>query len=184
MPIRKLHHSERARFAAHLKRLDSSDRRSRFVQAFVSDERIDAYVAGIKDDDVVLGAFDDDRMVGGTHVAFGVDSAEIGVSVEAAHRSQGLGGRLFAAAAQLARNRQIAKLYTFCLADNQAVAAMARRHGMAIRRECDEAEAFVTLAPPDLITVSAELSADFLTALHDWEEGLRQSCRGIWPART
>ena len=184
MPIRKLHHTERPLFVDHLKRLDANDRRNRFVQAVVSDARIESYVAGIGDDDVILGAFLDDVMVGGTHVAFGADSAEIGVSVEVAHRSQGMGGRMFAAAAHLARNRQITKLYTFCLADNHAVAAMARRHGMALRRESEETEAFMTLAPPDLMTVSAELNADFLTALHDWEQGLRQSCRGVWPVAT
>ncbi len=179
MLIRRLFPHERSLFAAHLKRLSGDDRRFRFADAVVSDARIDAYVAGIADDDIVLGGFVAGAVAGAVHVGLADGLAEIGVSVEAAHRGRGLGGALFTHAVRWARNRGAVRLYTLCQADNRAMAALARRQGMDIHHESGTAEAYLPLAPPDLVTVSDEVGCGVQSALHAWAEGMR-ACRLPW----
>lgn len=175
MLIRRLHPRERPLFAAHLKRLSDDDRRFRFAHAVVTDARIDAYVEGIADGDVVLGGFDDDRLVGAVHVGLGDGAAEIGVSVDSDRRGCGIGAELVTHAVHWARNRGAVRLYTLCLADNRAMAALARRQGMEIRSESGTAEAYLPLPPPDLVSVTDEVGCGMQSALSDWAD-LVQSC--------
>ncbi len=173
MLIRRLFPHELHRFAAHLKGLSADDRRFRFAHATVSDASIDAYVAGIAAGDVVLAGLVGDDLAGAVHVALGASIAEIGVSVAAAYRGRGLGSDLFTRAVRWARNRGAVRLYTLCLGDNLAMAALARRHGMDLQRESGTAEATLPLPPPDLASVSDEV-------VQDWA-ALMRSCRGLWP---
>lgn len=179
MLIRKLHAHERLLFGEHLKRLPIADRQYRFAQGHVPDAVIDRYVANIAADDLILGAYAEDRLVGGAHVAFADDIAEVGVSVDAERRDQGIGAELFRRAIAWARNRRADKLYTLCQADNRAMLALAHKLGMVIHRESGTAEAFLTLPPPDLLTVSDELSAGMHTVMRDWAD-LMRTCRGVW----
>lgn len=183
MPIRKLLTHERPLFVGHLKRLTPSDRRFRFAHAHVSDDVIDRYVAGIDVDDLILGCFTDEHLVGAAHVAFAGDLAEVGVSVDPEHRAKGIGAELFQRAARWARNRHAERLYTLCQSDNRAMMALAAKLGMTIHRESGTAEAFLVLAPPDLLTVSDELSVGMHTVFRDWADVMR-TCRGVWlPSR-
>lgn len=183
MLIRKLHLHERPLFAEHLKRLPANDRQFRFAHAHVTDDVIDRYVARIAVDDLILGCFLDDRLVGGVHVAFADDIAEVGVSVDPDTRAQGIGGELFRRASHWARNRRAQKLYTLCQADNRAMMALATKLGMTIHRESGTAEAFLALDPPDLLTVSDELSVGMHTVLTDWADLVR-TCQGVlWANR-
>lgn len=183
MLIRKLHLHERLLFAEHLKRLPANDRQFRFAHAHVSDEVIDRYVSQIAGDDLILGCFIDDRLVGGVHVAFADDIAEVGVSVDPEQRAQGIGAELFRRASHWARNRRAQKLYTLCQADNRAMMALATKLGMDIHRESGTAEAFLALDPPDLVTVSDELSVGMHTMLTDWADLVR-TCHGVlWANR-
>lgn len=183
MLIRKLHLHERLLFAEHLKRLPANDRQFRFAHAHVTDDIIDRYVSGIAGDDLILGCFIEERLVGGVHVAFADDIAEVGVSVEPEHRTQGIGAELFRRASHWARNRRAQKLYTLCQADNRAMMALATKLGMAIHRESGTAEAFLALDPPDLVTVSDELSVGMHTMLTDWADLVR-TCQGVlWANR-
>lgn len=183
MLIRKLHLHERPLYAEHLKRLPANDRQFRFAHAHVTDEVIDRYVAGIAVDDLILGCFADDRLAGGVHVAFAEDTAEVGVSVDAEYRAQGLGAELFRRASHWARNRRAQKLYTLCQADNRAMLALAGKLGMSIHRESGTAEAFLSLDPPDLLTVSDEVSVGVHTMLADWADLVR-TCNGVlWAGR-
>jgi GNAT superfamily N-acetyltransferase len=170
MLIRTLYAHERPLFALHLKRLGDQDRRTRFASVGVSDERIDSYVAGIAESDLILAAMDGETVVGAAHVAFTADTAEVGVSVDADHRAEGLGHALLNQAASFARNRHAEKLYTLCLADNRSMVALARRTGMRVRYMEGEAEAFLDLPPPDVGTVGAEISTGLFSLIHDWAE--------------
>ncbi|HTH16930.1 MAG TPA: GNAT family N-acetyltransferase [Magnetospirillum sp.] len=183
MLIRKLHAHEKLLFAEHLKRLPPDDRQFRFAHAKVADEIIDRYVASISPDDLILGAFTDDRLAGGAHVAFADDIAEVGVSVDPDVRTQGIGADLFRRAIAWARNRRAAKLYTLCQADNRAMLALAAKLGMVVHRESGTAEACLALPPPDLLTVSDELSAGMHTVMADWAD-LMRTCRGVWLPRS
>ncbi len=179
MLIRKLHGHERGLFTQHLQRLSGDDRRFRFAHPAVSDATIESYVASIAEDDLIVGAFEGDILVGGVHVALAHGVAEIGVSVDPRHRGQGLGGELFNRATRWARNRRAEKLYTLCLADNRAMNGLARKLGMDIKLDCGTAEAFLILDPPDLVTVSDEMTSNVDTAMHEWV-GLVSSCRDLW----
>lgn len=170
MLIRKLLSHERPLFADHLKRLPPRDRGFRFAHPRVDDAWIDRYVSGIAADDLILGGFEDDRLVAAVHVAFADEIAEVGVSVDHDQRGKGVGTDLFNRAIRWARNRRAERLYTLCQADNTGMLALADKLGMAIHRESGTAEAFLALPPPDLLTVSDELSAGFNVVFHDWAE--------------
>lgn len=178
MLIRKLQLHERPLFVEHLRRLPPNDRQFRFAHAHVTDEVIERYVANIGADDLILGCFVDDRLVAGVHVAFAEDIAEIGVSVDADIRTKGIGAEMFRRASHWARNRRARKLYTLCQADNRAMVALARKLGMTVHRESGTAEAFLALDPPDLMTVSDELSVGMQAVFSDWADIMR-TCHGV-----
>ena len=183
MLIRKLHLHERPLFAGHLKRLPPQDRQYRFARANVDDDAIERYVASVAPDDLILGCFVDDRLVGGVHLAFADDIAEVGLSVDPDQRSRGVGAELFRRASLWARNRRAQRLYTLCQADNRAMLALAFKLGMKVHRESGTAEAFLALAPPDLLTVSDELSVGMHTVWAEWAD-LMRTCRGVlWVGR-
>lgn len=178
MLIRRLHPHERPLFAAHLRRLPPNDRQFRFAHAHVTDEIIDRYVTTIAEADLILGCFLDDRLAAAVHVAFAEDIAEIGVSVDPDYRNQGIGAELFRRASHWARNRRARKLYTLCQSDNRAMLALAHKLGMTIHRESGTAEAFLALPPPDLVTVSDELSVGMESVLANWSD-LMRTCQGV-----
>jgi RimJ/RimL family protein N-acetyltransferase len=170
MLIRRLYAHERTAYATHLKRLSAEDRRLRFARSGVADQIIDDYVTTIAGDDLILAAFADDEMVGAAHVAFSGPMAEVGVSVDERHRTDGIGSRLLRQAVAFARNRRAEKLYTLCLSDNRSMVALARRAGMAVHFEGGEAEAFLELPPPDPVTVTEEINTGLFAVFHDWAE--------------
>lgn len=187
MQIRKLLIHERPLFIEHLKRLPRDDRQFRFAHGNVSDEVIMAYVERIGVEDLILGCFVEERLAGAVHVAFAEDVAEIGVSVDPEYRNRGIGSDLFRRAARWARNRRAGKLYTLCQADNRAMMALATKQGMTVHRESGTAEAYLALDPPDLLTVSDELSVGLFTVFRDWADVVR-TCQGVllppaWQAR-
>lgn len=183
MLIRKLHLHERPLFAGHLKRLPPPDRQFRFARASVDDAAIDRYVASVSADDLILGCFTEDRLVGGAHLAFADDLAEVGLSVDPDMRTQGVGAELFRRSSHWARNRRVQRLYTLCQADNRAMIALAVKLGMKVHRESGTAEAFLPLDPPDLVTVSDELSVGMQTVWTEWAD-LMRTCRGVlWAGR-
>jgi len=172
MLIRRLAHHDRSAYAAHLKRLSPDDRHLRFARAGVNDAWIDSHVAAIPEDGLILVGMARDRVIAAAHVAFDSDSAvaEVGLSVDAEHRSGGLGTDLFNQAVVFARNRRAEKLYTLCLSDNRGMVALARRAGMEIDFAQGEAEAHLPLPPPDPLSVSQEMSAGLFAVFHDWAD--------------
>jgi RimJ/RimL family protein N-acetyltransferase len=170
MLIRRLYAHERRLYAEHLKRLSSEDRRLRFASGGMTDARIDSHVAGIDNDALILAAFDGDRVAGAAHVAINGAVAEVGVSVDADHRTGGTGSDLLRQAVAFARNRRAGKLYTLCLSDNRAMMALARRTGMVLHAEGGEAEAFLDLPPPDAVSLCREASTGLFAVFHDWAE--------------
>jgi RimJ/RimL family protein N-acetyltransferase len=174
---RKLLVEERHLFSEHLKRLAPADRSFRFAHSRVNDEWIDKYVAGIAVDDLLLGCFHDDVLVGAAHVAFSGAVAEVGISVETAHRARGVGAELIRRAVRWTRNRRAEKLYTLCQSDNRSMIALARKLGMTIHRESGTAEAYMPLPPPDLLTVGDEWTAEIDGLAQDWLSMVK-ACQG------
>ena len=183
MLIRKLHPEEYALYADHLKRLAPEDRQSRFSECVVSDHVIETYVAGISPDDLLMGAFDDDNiLVAAVHVALANSIAEIGVSVEAKLRGNGVGTELMDHAAMWARNRHAEKMISVYSDSNRSMGALAHHLGMSITHDHGVAEGVVDLPPPDAVTVADEIASDVHELWHDWTH-LMTHCQDLWFGR-
>jgi len=144
----------------HFARLDQNDLRLRFG-ALPKAERLHDYVEALDfDTGAVFGVVVDDEVVGVTHFARFTDAAELGLSVAPGHRGKGIGSAMFDRAVPYARNRGIVELFMHCLAENQAMRKLARRAGMRVLVEGVDADAFVELDPPNVVTLGQELHAE------------------------
>jgi GNAT superfamily N-acetyltransferase len=168
IPVHRLAESARPKLLEHFLRLDTEDIRLRFGLPLGSDA-IAAYVQGIDfDTGAVFGVYEDELcLAAAAHVAFGVDGAELGVSVLPGHRSRGIGTALFARAVEHARNRFVTRMYMHCLSENAAMMHIAKKSGMNIFVDTGEADAFLKLEPADQASLSGELMGQRL-ALFDY----------------
>lgn len=144
----RLTHEDRRALLAHFLSLDREDRRLRFG-ACIPDIVIREYVARLDFGRDGLFAVRDahGRIVAVAHVAMAGDAAELGLSVDPAHRSVGNGGALFARAVDFLRNRAVHEIYVHCLAENAPMRHLALRHGMRLSSHGSEREGRLTLLP-------------------------------------
>jgi len=159
IPIRSLAARHRPRILAHLLALNERDRYLRFGYA-ASDLQIERYVEQLDfKRDEVFGIFNRrlelDAMA---HLAT-MDAtasprpaAEFGVSVAMGSRGRGYGDRLFDHAALHARNRGIDSLLVHALSENTAMLRIARNAGAHVERDGPESQAWVKLAPENLVS--------------------------------
>lgn len=179
--VKQLSVRDRRRVLKHFLALDGPDRLLRFG-SILSDERVTHYVEGIDfERDTVYGvhnfAF---RVVAVGHLAFApkeqapgkaatakASVAEFGVSVSHSARGLGLGSKLFQRAAIRCRNMDVDTLYMHCLASNKVMIHIARKAGMEIQKEYDEADAYLRLLPADPASVMRE-ALDEQAALIDY----------------
>ncbi len=150
----------------HFMALAPEDRLLRFGHA-VSDDIVRQYVLAMDFDiDAVFGVFDDRlQLLGVAHLAYlsAIDQAqraELGVSVLARARNQGIGSTLFDRAAIRCRNTQLTSLYMHCLAHNDTMMRIAQKAGMEIRFAHGEADAYLALPPATPVTRSLERRQD------------------------
>ncbi len=156
--VHALGESSREELITHFERLDMRDRGLRFGHA-VSTERLRAYIEGIDfERDTVFGVRDDDgSLCGVTHLACWPDAAELGLSVLAPLRGQGIAQAMFNRAVLRARNRGTIELFMHCLAENSAMMHIARKAGMKVVVEHAEGDACLELAPADAFSVGKEI---------------------------
>jgi GNAT superfamily N-acetyltransferase len=104
--------SGRPAVLAHLLQLNADDRYGRFATA-LSDNGIDAYVARIDfaRDICVAISGTDGQIAGFVHLAVYGDGAELGASVDARWRRQGMARALFSGAVQLALEDGIREIH-------------------------------------------------------------------------
>jgi N-acetylglutamate synthase-like GNAT family acetyltransferase len=166
--VTELSRIHRAALLRHFLALDAHDRRLRFG-APMSATPLRTYVTRIDfERDAVFGIFDADlELVGVVHLARGSEHAELGISVLAAHRNQGVCGALLMRAALGARNWGVRALYMHCLRDNETIMYIARKQGMRIVTEQGEANAWLALAPADAASHFGEVFAQRV-ALFDY----------------
>ena len=177
----RLHERDRAALLAHFLALEEDDRRLRFGVA-ISDDVVREYVARLDFAHDGLFAVQDDRerALAVVHVAFGDDTAELGLSVLPGLRGKGIGSALFARAAAHLRNRGISQVFVHCLTENGAMMRLARKHAMAVTRDGGESRAFLELAPLDTGTLLHEWLHDQQSiALHGLRRNL-QSLQSLW----
>jgi RimJ/RimL family protein N-acetyltransferase len=164
MLVIKLSRNSRIAIVRHLHALSAEDRRLRFGCA-MADAGIHGYVNRIDfERDAIFGVHDAKLTLAGIcHVAKVDGLAEFGISVVAGSRRQGIGSALVARAALHARNSGIGELFMHCLSQNANMIRIAQRLGMRIVREGGEADAYLSLAPRDLSSVTDELMQEGLS---------------------
>lgn len=142
----------------HFLALTSADRRLRFGGC-LKDEAVCRYVANIDfERDAVFGVLDDElQLIAAAHLARDDRHAEIGVSVLPAHREQGIGDSLLRRGHLHARNWGVGKLFMHCLTENSSMMHLARKNGMDIAAASGEADAFLTLPPPNTMSYMGEV---------------------------
>lgn len=169
--VKELSERDRRRLLMHFLALPEEDRLLRFG-TILSDELITRYVQKLDfARDTLFGVYDSKLMlIGVGHLAFAprdalpaiVDSttkeriAELGVSVSDTARGMGVGTKLFERAAIHCRNADVDTLTVHCLASNQTMMRIARKAGMQIKRTHGEADAYLTLAPANPVSVIQE----------------------------
>ena len=167
--------SERHRSALlrHFLALDSSDRHLRFGTT-LANNGIRSYVDTLDfDASDVFGVYDAAlRIVGAVHIAYSDDEAEMGLSVSANARGQGIGNSLFRRATVRLSNRYIRTVYMHCLRENDAIMHLARKNGFRILTEGSEADAWLALPRANPESVAAEWIADRF-ALIDYTQKMR-----------
>jgi GNAT superfamily N-acetyltransferase len=167
IPIRSLAARHRPRILRHLLALDERDRYLRFGYP-ASDTQIERYVAQLDfKRDEIFGVFNRRlELVAIAHLAYmdpgatNPPNAEFGVSVAKASRGRGYGERLFDHAALHARNRGIDTLLVHALSENSAMLRITRNAGARIVRDGPESQAWVQLAPENLVSHVEELVED------------------------
>lgn len=159
VPIRTLTARHRPRIQGHLLALSDRDRYLRFGYA-ASDAQVARYVEQLDfERDEVFGIFNWRlELVALAHLAYMASeaapraAAEFGVSVAGHARGRGYGDRLFDHAALHARNRGIHSLMVHALSENSAMLRIARNAGARIERDGPESQAWVRLAPENLVS--------------------------------
>lgn len=133
--LRGLTAEDQPQHAAHLKRLSSEDRYSRF-QGVVSDDAIDAYSRGLDWNRVLIfGVFVDRtlRAVGELLGEPGGAEAEIAVSVETDYQHIGFGKQLVLAMVLAARAIGVERIVISFLYDNSGMRGLAKDIGAEMK---------------------------------------------------
>lgn len=149
---------DRERLCRHFLCLDDDDRRLRFGGA-LPDEMIRDYVQAIDfARDRVFAAFDERfEIIAAAHVGLVDGTAELGLSVLAGYRREGLARRLVGHAIRSARAHGSQRLWIHFMGENTAMSALTRKLGMRIVAARGEADAWLDL--PDASAV--ELGVNF-----------------------
>ncbi len=136
----------REHLRAHFLQLDAEDRHLRFGSS-LNDSAIIHYVDGIdfERDEIYAVADDAQTILGVVHIAVLPQEAELGLSVLAAARGQGIGNALFERAVMHLRNRCVREVLVRCLHQNAAMMHLAQKHGMKIQQDGSDREARLEL---------------------------------------
>jgi RimJ/RimL family protein N-acetyltransferase len=196
--VKALSERDRRRVLRHFLALDRNDRLLRFG-SLLTDEQVAAYVAKLDfSRDIVFGVVNRVfQLVGVGHLAFMSRAAtadrqdtqkekvaEFGVSVSKSARGQGVGSRLFERAAIHCRNSDVDTLYMQCLSSNRTMMHIAKKAGMEIVREYNEADAHLHLPPPSPGSVLAEAFEEQMAKIdYALKANTRMAVKWLMPKR-
>lgn len=155
--VHELGELDRPRLVEHYRALNDDDRRLRFGFA-VSDEYFDDYVDGIDfSRDHVFGVFGPAfELIAVAHMGRMGETAELGLSVLAPYRRDGLARRLVARAMQRATALGRRELWIHFVQDNHAMARFTRELGMTIKVAQGEADAVLALPAASPLAVGLD----------------------------
>jgi RimJ/RimL family protein N-acetyltransferase len=161
--VQKLSSLQRPALLQHLRTLSQEDLRLRFG-AYMNDAALEHYVNGIDfAHDKVFGIYGRDaRLVGMAHLALdhAHNYAELGLSVEPAHRGNGYGLALLNRGKLSAVNRGYTTLFMHCLAENRIMIHLARKAGLKLVTEQGEVDAHLQLEATSHAAVAREAIED------------------------
>ncbi|WP_051319196.1 GNAT family N-acetyltransferase [Chitinimonas koreensis] len=174
---------------AHLLRLDAADRVQRFAQP-AEDAVIERYLERLDfGRDAFYGVHatvdGERRLIGLTQLAVepGGRIAEIGVSVDADRRRQGVAGRMLARAVLHARNLGVAEVVMYFLPYNTELIELARALGMKLGVGDGQGIARLAPAAPDAASFACEMVENWGAAaergLRGWSEGALAASQGL-----
>ncbi|MDB5808756.1 MAG: GCN5-related N-acetyltransferase [Betaproteobacteria bacterium] len=147
----------------HLQTLSSEDRRLRFG-TYMLDMALEQYVDRIDlAHDKVFGVFGRDMsLLGMAHLALDRNRryAELGLSVEPAHRGHGHGLLLLNRAKLSAVTRGYTTLFMHCLAENKIMIHLARKAGLKLVAEQGEIDAHLELESTSHAALAREALED------------------------
>lgn len=142
----RLGNIHRGRLRTHFLQLDATDRHLRFGSS-LNDSAVIHYLDSIDFERDEVYAVEDDmqRILGVVHIAVLPLEAELGLSVIAAARGQGIGNALFERAVMHLRNRCVREVLVRCLHQNAAMMHLAHKYGMHIQQDGPDREARLEL---------------------------------------
>jgi len=162
--IRKLCPNETEKFRDHLLRLDKRSRRLRFAHT-VSDSFIEDYASRMGElGSIVIAYLEGSEVRAAAELKKIGDTwgreAEAAFSVETAFQDQGIGTELMGRIIRSARNRGVRHLYMSCLAENEKMLSIARKHEADLRLEYGEVIGDIVPTTPNYFSVLAEAVED------------------------
>jgi len=168
---------DRPALEAHFAALSPEDLRFRFGYP-ISPEGLGRYLDGLAATDALAyGVFNPSgELVALGQLGIAGDALEIGLSVLAPYRRQGLGTALMSRAATHARTHNLHSIILLSLAENQPILALARRYGMAVSVSQGEAESHVRLEAATAVDFWREVAFD--------QAALLQSVTRSWQLAT
>lgn len=150
--VRVLGAADGPALADHLLRLHPEDRRARFAHP-IGERRVARYVGDIDWNRSLVLGWEEAGVLRAAIQAHWPDvdwlhgNAEMAASVERAWQRRGIGSALVPLAALQARRRRLPGLYLAAQTDNEAVRRLARRLGVALRRDGIAVEGYMPLDP-------------------------------------
>jgi GNAT superfamily N-acetyltransferase len=162
--IRKLWPKEQAMLRDHLLRLDKESRRLRFAHG-VSDAFIEDYAARMADLGAIVFAYMEDGEIRGAAELKKVGDvwgreAETAFSVEKTFHDRGIGTELMGRVIRAARNRGVQILFMSCLAENNRMQTIARKHEAELRFQYGEVVGEIIPEEPNYFSLLAEAVED------------------------
>lgn len=163
-------------FTAHLLRLAPEQRSSRFGRA-VSDEWVTRYATSTDwFRSVILGCWIAGKLrgIGEKKLTDRLwpRAAEAALSVERAFEGHGIGTELLHRVLLIARNRGVARVSMMYSPENLRVQRIIRKVHPNVAFSGDQIESEIALAPPDALSIAAELCDDgcaLALSLWDWQ---------------
>jgi GNAT superfamily N-acetyltransferase len=161
MNARHLNSSHRAALLAHFGALSRRDAYLRFG-TYASPESIAAYVEGIDFGcSTVLGVYGDHlELIGVTHLCPDRGVVELGISVLASARRQGIGTLLMRRSLGHARLIGAERLFMHYLAENDDLMRLARAVGAEFSFCHDEADGFIHVPPVTAFSAAVEFAEE------------------------